>query len=135
MIRSLKAKTGAGRKEEDEIKLLLGSYYQDLLGALYNKVLGEGGSVLADAFVTELQSVSKQNHWSIGVQPNTLLDLNPSTLAETREALPVLFEAAKRFTIKIADETSVDTLIEDIRSRFDEQTSRNISFYEAVKIQ
>jgi len=85
------------------------------------------------ALLSALQLVSRQRAWQIEIQPDNLLDVSVLSLSQTQEALPVLLEAAKRFAIKITDELSVNTLIQDVRSRFDESTLRNVSHFEMVK--
>jgi len=133
MVRSLLNKTGIEKKEQAEIKQLLANYYRVYLQALYNRVLAEGGSIMADVFLTELQSVCKQHAWQMEIQPGNLLDISALSLSQTREALPVLLETAKRFAIEIIDEASVETIVQDVRSKFDEFTLKNISHFEQAK--
>ena len=48
-------------------------------------------------------------------------------------ALPILLETAKRFVIEITDESNVNTIVQDVRSKFDEFTLGNISHFELAK--
>jgi hypothetical protein len=133
MVSSILSKTGTKQKEEEEIKQLLANYYRAFLQELYNRVFAEGGSIMADVFLTKLQSVSKQHEWQVSIQPDTLLDVSALPLPETQEALPILFETAKRFVTEITDESSVNTIVQDVRSKFDEFTLGNISHFELAK--
>lgn len=133
MANSILSKTGTKQKEEEEIKQLLANYYLAYLQALYNRVFTEGGSIMTDIFFTELQSVSKQHTWQIEIQPDNLLDVSALSLSETQEALPILLETAKRFVIEITDESNVNTIVQDVRSKFDEFTLGNISHFELAK--
>lgn len=132
MVSSMLIKTETKLKEEAEIKQLLANYYRAFLQPLYNRVLAEGGSIMADAFLTELQSVSKQHNWQSGIQPDNLLDVSALSLSETRKASPILFETAKRFVVEITDESTVNMIVQDVRSKFDEFTLRNISHFESA---
>lgn len=129
MAISILSKTGTKQKEEEEIKQLLANYYRAFLQPLYNCVFAEGGSIMADVFLTELQSVSNQHKWQIGMQSDNLLDVSALSLPETQEALPILFEAAKRFVIGTIDESSVNMIVQDVRSKFDEFTLENILYF------
>lgn len=133
MVSSILSKTGTKQKEEEEIRQLLANYYRAFLQGLYNRVFAEGGSIMADIFLTELQSVSKQHEWQIGIQPDNLLDATALSLSEAKEALPILLETAKQFVIEITDELSVNMIVQDVRSKFDEFTLGNISHFELAK--
>lgn len=130
MVSSILSKTGTKQKEDEEIKLLLVNYDRVFLQALYNRIFNEGGSIMADTFLAELQSISRQHAWQITIQPGNLLDVSALSLAETQEALYTLLEAAKRLVIEIIDEASVNTIIQDVRSKFDKFTLENISIFE-----
>lgn len=133
MVNSILSKTGTEQKEKEEIKQLLANYYQAMIRALYNRVFAEGGGIMADTFLTELQSVSNQHKWQIGIQPDRLLDVSALMLSETKEALPILLETARRFVVEITDESSANTIIQGVRSKFDEFTLGNISHFELAK--
>ena len=133
MVNSILGKTGTKQEEEEEIKQLLVIYYRAFLQALYNRVFAEEGSSMADIFLTELQSVSKQYTGQIGIQPDNLVDASALSLSETRETLPALLESAKRFVVEITDESSVNMIVQDVRSKFDEFTLENISYFELAK--
>lgn len=133
MANSILSKTGTKQKEEEEIKQLLANYYRAFLQPLYNLVFAEGGSIMADAFLTELQSVSNQHEWRTGIQPDNILDVSALSLSETQEALPILLETAKRLVIEETDESSVNMITQDVRSKFDEFTLGNVSHFELAK--
>lgn len=133
MANLILTKTGTKQKEEEEIKQLLANYYLAYLQALYNRVFAEGGGIMADAFLTELQSASKQHIGQIEIQPDNLLDVSALSLSQTQETLPILLEAAKRFVAEITEEASVQMIIQDVRSKFDEFTLGNIFHFEQEK--
>ncbi len=133
MINSLLGKTGTKEIEDEEIKQLLSKYYLAYLKGFYNRVFSEGGSIMTDAFLTELQSTVKQHGWQISIRPDNLLDVSALTLSEIRESLPVLFERARRFVAEIIDPATADTVTENVRSHFNDTTLRNISRFEKAK--
>ncbi len=134
MVRSLLNKTGTEQKEEAEIKQLLADYYQALFYALHNRVIAEGGAIFADAFITELKSAVKQQGWQVEIQTNSLIDISKLSLSEARKALPILFETAKSFVGKLADEESANALVQNVRSKFGDLALSNVSYFESAKI-
>lgn len=133
MVSLLLRKTGTKQKEEEEIKQLLANYYRAYLQALYNRVIAEGGGIMADGFINKLQLVSKHHEWQIEVQPDNPLDVSALSLPVTQEALPVLLETAKQSVIEITDASTVNMIVQDVRSKFDEFTLENISHFESAK--
>jgi hypothetical protein len=126
-------KTGVEEKEEEEIKQLLSNYYGAFLKVFYNRILIEGGGILAESFLSELQSVAEQHNWHIGIHPYQLLDVSLLPLTKTQEALPVLFETAKQFVAKTIDQATANTIIQNVRSHFDETTLKNVAHFEKLK--
>ena len=120
-------KTGAKQKEEDEARQLLMNYYLAILQELYNLVFAEGGGAMADVFLVNLQSAAKQHAWQVGFQPDNLLDASALSLSEMRESLPVLLETARRFVVGIKDELTVEMVVENVRSKYDQPTLGFIS--------
>lgn len=133
MVRSLLNKTGAQENEEREIRQFLSAYYLAYFHAFYNRIFAEGGSVMVDAFINELQSVAQKHNWLMDIRSDALLDVNAQSLSTTREALPILFEAAKRFVARILDETTADAIVQDVRSRFDASTQTNVAYFEKAR--
>jgi hypothetical protein len=133
MVRSILSKTGTKQKEEEEIKQLLVNYYRVILQGLYNLVLAEGGSIMADVYLTQLQAISMQHEWQISIHPSALLDVSALSLSETQKALPVLFETARQFVVEIKDESSVKLIVQDVRSNLDEPTLKNISHFDLAE--
>jgi len=112
---------------------LLSNYYGAYFKAFYNQILAEGGGILAEAFISELQSVAEQHNWLVRIHSSYLLDVAPLTLLKTQEALPVLFETAKQFVAKIVDQDAADTGAQKVRSQFDESILKNIALYKTMK--
>lgn len=133
MVNSILTKTGTKQKEDDEIKQLLVQYGRIFLQTLYNRVFNEGGSIMADTFLTQLQSKCKQQGWSIKIQPDNLMDVGALSLTETQESLSTLIETAKQFVAAIIDEATVNQITEDVRSKFDELTLKNITNFTLSK--
>jgi hypothetical protein len=133
VVNSLLSMTGTKEQEDEEIKQLLSNYYQAYFKAFYNCIFSEGGSIMADAFLTELQSVAKQHGWQIGIRPDSLLDVSALSPSQMQEALPVMFETAKRFVTRITDEATANTIVQNVRSHFDKSIPISVSHFEKVE--
>jgi hypothetical protein len=134
MMDSLLSKTGTKEIEREAIKQLLATYYLAHLKGLYNRIFSEGGIVLADAFLNKLQSTAKQNQWQIIIQPGNLLDVSSLPFSKAQEALPVIFETAKRFLVKITDEATTQAIVQSVRARIDPATLRNIAHFDLAGV-
>jgi hypothetical protein len=130
MVSSLLSKTGTKEKEEAEIKDLLSNYYLLYLKGIYNRVFSEGGSIMTDALLADLQATARRHGWQVGNDPDHLLDVSAMSLATTREALPVLFETARQFVTKTIDEPTVNTIVQDIRSQLGDRILKRIDRFE-----
>ena len=98
--------TGVKENQEKEIKQLLLDYYAAYFGAFYSRVFTEGGSIMANSFLSELLSAAKQNDWQVEVGDESLLDASALPLSELKKALPVLFETARQFVVRVIDSKS-----------------------------
>jgi hypothetical protein len=134
MVSSVLERTGTLAKEEEDIKQLLAHYHLAFISAFYNRVITEGGSIMADAFISELESAMKSFGWQVSVSPDNLLDVSAISLAEAREALPKLTETAKKFVAQITDKAVAESIDQKVRSFFDEATMKNILYFEKAKI-
>jgi hypothetical protein len=132
VLRVLMQRTGTGQKEQEEIKELLSNYFLTFIQAYYNHVVAEWGSNVADAFVSELQSAATQHGWQTGnSQPSPLLpEISHLTISETRKALSILFGTAKQFLTNLTDDMSVNSLTQEIRSKFSQPALENVSHFE-----
>lgn len=119
MVASLLQKTGTGEKEEGEIKDLLVGYHRAYLRAFYNRILTEGGSLLGDAFLTELRSKFESHPWQMRFDPQNLVDVSALSLAEAQQALPLVVESARQMLCKITDETTTNAVAQDVQAQFD----------------
>jgi hypothetical protein len=131
---SISGQTGSIQEENEEIKQFLSNYYLAFLKSLYNRVFTEGGSLMADAFLAELHSVASHHNWRIGVRPDTILDLRYANLPTVRQALPILFEAAKAFVSNIADETTSYRVVQNVSEHFDEAIHKSAVHFEKLQI-
>ena len=134
VMNSLLTLTGTREKDEEEIKELLLNYYLAFLKRFYNRIIAEGGGIMADGFLTEMKSVARQHGWPILFQPRTLLDISVLSLSTTRVALPIIFETARHFVIRITDEETADLIVQNVRSHFEEPVLRSVSHFEKANI-
>ncbi len=123
-------KTGVHEREQFEIKQILSSYYDAHFKAFHRLVVSEGGSILADALVSELKLVAGQNGWQVEIQPNLSIDVNSLAAPDVGKALPVLFQTARQFMSRLTGAASVDATIDGVRARFSETALNNISHFE-----
>jgi hypothetical protein len=133
VVRHLSKDTGVKEIEEKEIKQLLLDYYAAYFGAFYSHVFAEGGSFMADSFLSDLQSVAKQNNWQVEIGAESLLDASALPLSELGKALPVLFEIANQFVSSVTDAESANMIVQNVRSRFGDAALKNVSLFETVK--
>ncbi len=134
IVNSLAIKTGTKQKENEEIKQLIVDYNLAYLRGFYNCIFAEGGSIMADAFLAELQMAAQQNGWQMVFLPSRLMDAKDLSLAQAREALPILVETAKRFVTKITDKSTADSIMKDVHGRFDEAIHASVSHFEKAKL-
>jgi hypothetical protein len=134
MAQALLNKTGTKEKEEEEIRQLLAGYYQAHFRGFYQYVFGDGGVALTDAFFAELQSVVKQHGWRVDIRPEqAAVDVSALSLSETREALPILFQSAKRFVTRISDANTADAIVQEVCSHFDAYAQMNVAYFEKAR--
>ena len=126
MVRLLLKKTDAGEKQQAEVNQLLGVYYSAQLTAFYNHAFAEGGSIFAEALMSEVQSIADK--WQIVAQPDRI-DVNDLPLSETIKALPALFEAGKQFVSRLSGEGQADAIVQETRANFDEQILNYVSHF------
>jgi len=129
MVAWLLRRTGALEIEEREIKAMLESYYGTALIAFHNCVLGEGGSILADGYVSALQAVARHNGWPIAIHSSLQIDANAASLVEAERAWPALVDAAREFVARTMDRATVDALEHEVRSSLGEATVRYVSVF------
>jgi hypothetical protein len=132
MVRSLLKRTGAGEKQRQEISLLLTGYYHAHLKALYNHAFSEGGSIFAEALITDLQAAAAKQGWPIEIHPDSL-DSGALSLPETIKALPALFEIGKQFIVNISGEKRADDIVQRVDVNFDERVLKNVSYFIATE--
>ncbi|HTX90004.1 MAG TPA: hypothetical protein VMC09_02210 [Anaerolineales bacterium] len=133
-VNSLLSVTGTRQKVEEDIKQLLLQYYLAFIKRFYNRMLAEGGGIMADAFLTELQSVASQHGWQVAIHPESLLDLTTLTLSRTQTALPTLFDAARQFVARITNDATTEQIVQDVRLQFSEPILKNISHFERADL-
>ena len=127
MVRRLLDITGSNYRME--IGQFLLGYYLPFFNDLYNITVGQGGSMMSQAFLDELVKTAKEHSWQIQFIPDTVLDCNDCSLDVLRRALPVLLKTAKQFVSEITDQDTVDAEMQKIDSRFDETIHKDVAFY------
>jgi hypothetical protein len=130
MVNSLTSKTDVLQKEQTEKKKLLTEYYQAFLRSFYNRAFVEGGSIMADAFITELQSTARQLNRLVIIEPNLAIYTNRLSFSEAQKILPAVFETAKQFIINLTDETTANAIVQEIRSKLGEAVLQNVAYVE-----
>ncbi len=133
MVQVLLRKTGVKEKEEQEIMQLLVGYYLAHLRGFHQHVFENGGATMADAFFVELQSVVQKHGWQMDIHPGeTMLDAGAFSLSTAREALPIIFESARRFVTRISGTDMADSIVQAVRSRIDPAIQMNVAYFEKI---
>ncbi|HRQ22357.1 MAG TPA: hypothetical protein PLF42_02920 [Anaerolineales bacterium] len=130
MVASLLTKTGVEPVRLTAIKQLLADYHQAFLSAFYNRAFAEGGSIFADAFVTELQNTLRRRGVRIHLTPDMSMEIGALSLEEARSELPALLQTAREYLVNLTDEEDVNAIVQDVRSKFNETALTNIRNFE-----
>jgi hypothetical protein len=130
MVRYLTSELGI--REDEEVKRLLTHYYQTYYQAFYNRVLAEGGSILADAFWGELEVLAEQRGWGLKLDAAPWLETGSMALPEVKEALKALLETSRQFFSRTLNLDEYNRILEDVSSRFDEAARQNVAHFEAA---
>ncbi|RMG95434.1 MAG: hypothetical protein D6706_12025 [Chloroflexi bacterium] len=128
MIRSVLKKTGTERKRDDEAKTLLARYYSILLRAIYQRVLIEGGSILADALLSDLQVTIRQKSWAMVLNSDFVLNVQGMSYAEAVQALRELYDFSVLYGARAVNEASIQALLETVNDKFDPTVLENITY-------
>jgi hypothetical protein len=129
-VLAISSQSGGIQLETQQVKEFLANYYLTYLKSLYNRMLTEGGSLMAEAFLTELQQFARSHSWDLDIQQNTLVNINNAPLAVIRQALPALFETAKRFVARVADEATVESALWNVRKHFSGEIEKSVEHFE-----
>lgn len=130
MVVFLLGKTGVKEKVEDEIQHLISGYYLAYIKALYNCILVEGGVIMADALLTELQSVAQQHGWQAIAHPQTFLNVTTPSASESKKAFSILLDTTKQFVANVIDEQTANTVVQNTSSTIDRSIHENLQRYE-----
>ncbi len=125
--------TGAQHSEQQSIKRLLADYYVLLLQTFYNHLHAEFGMSVIEAFLAEVQQVAEQNQLSLTFPNVALQETKTLSLAEFRQALHRVFQAARNFMNRLTDESTVNQLFDLARSKISDSKWENIRYFEAVE--
>ena len=117
IVRSILKKSGVN--EDDQVKQLIFNYFMAHLNPLYNIILNEGGSIMADAYLTKIRSEVKKQNMNIVFQSEAMLDMNNLPLQDAYKVLPALFESAKSIATEITDEQTVSQTISRVHAKID----------------
>jgi hypothetical protein len=128
ITRSVLEKTGGKSTRENEIEQLLSGYYLAYIKALYNRIVAEGGAIMADAMVAELQSIAHQNNWTLEVKPEIPSFVKVNSFVQMKEAYPALLETARNFVSRILDQQAVDAIVHNIDLSMDDSVHHNVAY-------
>lgn len=119
-VRYLLGKTGVREVEDQEARAFLLEWCRMHLAAFYDRVYQEGGGILAEAFLLEVQKAAEAHGWPVEVQPNglTVGELSPT---EIRRMCALILETGKRFLTDLIGAASVDVLEDQILSQISPQ--------------
>lgn len=117
-------------REEFQIKDFLLHYYIPYFRSIYNLLLKEGGAMMADGYLAELKSLAQEKGWEADFNPQTLLNIQNLSLVATQKALPALVKSAYGIAVKVTDETTVDSIFNELRVKDSEVIKQSLSFFE-----
>ena len=115
--------------ENNKIKQLLLDYYLAYIKSLFNTAFHEGGAIMSQGLLDELQSTAQKYGWQIQLNPQTILDGNLYSVDVLRDALPVFLETAKRFVSRITGSALVDAQLQELQGQFGESVHKNVAQY------
>lgn len=113
--------------ENNSIRMLFLDYYLAYLKSLFNLTIREGGAVMSQALLDELQLLAHQNGWHFSFNSQTILDVDSQSPTILGEALPALVDGAKQFTSRLTDAITVETELQKIDPQFSESVHQNVS--------
>lgn len=125
IIRALLKRSGV--QEEEEIRQLIFNYYLAHLRPLYNILINEGGSIMADNFLSTIQSEARKKGWIVHINPSTMININDIPKAEASIILPALFEISRKIAVEITDKETVNREIEKVNSGVDPKVKNCVS--------
>jgi hypothetical protein len=117
IIRALLKRSGI--QEVEEVRKLIFNYYLTHLRPLYNILINEGGSIMADNFLSRIQSEARKKGWIVHISPKTMIDINDIPAAEASTILPSLYVISRKIASEITDEETVNREIEKVSSGID----------------
>lgn len=133
LLQEMLSRTGALAIEEEQIKRLLGSFYQAHLSTFYNLAFAEGGGILADAFVAALQSAGRRAGCAIAVGAGARVEAGRLPVAELQRCLRLLFETGESFAEGLVGASAAQALVRQTRERFGERSLRNVAHFETLE--
>jgi hypothetical protein len=132
MVRSVMEKTGTDRKEDEQIRTLLGAYFGGLLRGFLDRAEAEGGPAMANALVGELTALTRQNGWDMEIQGRNLLGMQHISTRELRLVLPALVAAATSFVARLTDEATAASIVSRPQEEYDPALLQNVESLMAV---
>jgi hypothetical protein len=127
IVKRLLDQTGSDYKKEIGPFLLV--YHLPYLQAMMKATLSQGGPQMAQELLEELKNTSREHHWQMQFNPETVLENADYPLDVLRQALPALLGTAKRFVTRITDTITVKTMIQEMDARFDDAVHKDIELY------
>jgi hypothetical protein len=112
-----------------EIGQFLSDYYLSYIKSLLDMAFHQGGAVISQALIDQLQETANKRNWQMQFNQRTVLDNTNYSLEVLREALPVLFDTAKRFVSEIVDPVLVEARMREVSSQFSDTVHRDVARY------
>lgn len=116
-VQYVSSKTGVKEREEEEARGFLTEYCRAHLTAFYDRIYAEGGGVLADAFLSELQMRVEAQGWRVRILPDRL-ELGTLSLSETQQVCGVILETGRQILNRLIGTLSTDALLNQIHAGF-----------------
>jgi hypothetical protein len=134
IVKSILRQTGVEQIQEGEVRRLLTTYYRGFLHGFARRLHSEGGGIMVDSFLAELQALAAKNGWAVRLPAGDLLDTSAVPLADLRRALPVLLDAARAFVSKTIDAATAEAIVGEVKAQVGGPVRRNIEYWEAAAV-
>jgi len=111
---SLLVKTHTLEKEDKQYRNFISDYYLAFSRPLFNMLLEEGGGIMVDSLVMELEAVSRENACQLLIQTGHTFDLQTSSRQDYARCFPLLFEVIRATSTRILGSTRVEKALQQV---------------------
>jgi hypothetical protein len=115
--------------ENSQICQLLLDYYLAQIKLLYNMAFLEGGAILAQSLLDELQAAALRGGWPMQFKPQTIVAGTDYPVEVLQDALPVLLETSKQFVSEITETRLVEARLQGLNSQISDAVHQNLAQY------